>query len=78
MNQDLSGAPAPTKLEKQRFMAIQLMRLMGAALVLLGILIAGGKIALPVLVGYLFVVIGMVDFFLMPKILSRRWRSPGE
>lgn len=78
MNRDLSGAPEPTKLEKQRFMAIQIMRLMGAALVLLGILIAGGKVDLPVLIGYVFVVIGMVDFFVMPKVLARRWRTPGE
>lgn len=76
MTQDLSGAPVPTKLEKQRFMAIQLMRLMGAGLTLLGILIAGGKIDLPVLLGYVFVVIGMVDFFVMPKVLARRWRTP--
>ncbi len=77
MNHDLSGVPEPTKLEKQRFMAIQLMRLMGAALAILGVLIAGGKIDLPPLIGYVFVVIGMVDFLVMPKVLSRRWRSPG-
>ena len=76
MNHNLSGAPAPTKLEKQRFMAIQLMRLTGAALTLLGILIAGGKIDLPALIGYAFIVIGLVDFFVMPKVLARRWRSP--
>lgn len=78
MTNDLSGAPEPSKLEKQRFMAIQLMRLMGAALALLGVLISGGKIDLPPLVGYLFVVIGLVDFFVMPKVLARRWRSPGS
>ena len=78
MNHDLSGAPEPTKLEKQRFMAIQLMRMMGAALAILGVLIAGGKIDLPPLVGYVFVVIGLVDFFVMPKVLSRRWRTPGS
>lgn len=78
MNRDLSGAPEPTKLEKQRFMAIQIMRVMGAALVLLGILIAGGKVDLPVLIGYVFVILGMVDFFVMPKVLARRWRTPGE
>ena len=77
MNHDLSGAPEPTKLEKQRFMAIQLLRMMGAALAILGVLIAGGKIDLPPLVGYVFVVIGLVDFFVMPKVLSRRWRTPG-
>lgn len=78
MEKDLSGAPVPTKLEKQRFLAIQLMRAMGAALVILGVLIAGGRIDLPVLVGYAFMVIGIVDFFVMPRMLARRWRSPDQ
>lgn len=73
---DLSGAPEPSKLEKQRFMAMQMMRLMGAVLAILGVLIAGGKVDLPVLIGYVFVAIGLVDFFVMPKILARRWKSP--
>jgi len=77
MTQDLSGAPVPTKIEKQRFMAMQLMRLTGLVLTVLGVLISGGKIDLPPLVGYFFVVIGIVDFFVMPKVLARRWRSPG-
>ena len=76
MNKDLSGAPEPTKLEKQRFMAIQMVRLTGLALTILGVLISGGKIDLPPLIGYVFVVLGLVDFFVMPKVLSRRWRSP--
>lgn len=76
MNHDLSGAPAPTALEKKRFLAIQLMRLMGAALVILGVLIAGGKIDLPVLVGYVLVLAGLVDLFVMPLVLARRWRTP--
>ena len=76
MNHDLSGAPAPTPLEKKRFLAIQLMRLTGAALVILGVLIAGGTINLPVLVGYVLMLVGLVDVFLMPRLLTRRWRTP--
>ena len=76
MNTDLSGAPEPSPLEKKRFMAIQLIRLMGAALVLLGVLIAGGKIDLPPLVGYVLVLVGLVDLIVMPLVLARRWRTP--
>lgn len=76
MTHDLSGAPEPSKIEKQRFLAIQMMRLMGLALVILGVLIAGGKVDLPVLIGYVFVAIGLIDFFVMPKMLARRWRTP--
>lgn len=77
MNHDpLSGGPAPDALAKRRFMAIQLMRLMGAGLVILGILISGGKIDLPPLAGYVIIVAGLVDVFVMPAVLARRWRSP--
>lgn len=78
MNNDLSGAPVPTPLEKQRFMAIQLVRLMGAVLAILGALIAGGKIDLPLLVGYGLMLMGLIDFFAMPRLLARRWRSPPQ
>lgn len=76
MRPDLSGAPEPTKVEKQRFMAIQLMRLTGLALTVLGVAITGGMIDLPGPVGLVFVAIGVVDFFVMPKVLARRWRTP--
>ncbi len=78
MNHDLSGAPEPTPLEKKRFLAIQLVRLSGVALVLLGVLISGGKIDLPPLVGYVIVLVGLTDVFLMPRLLARRWRSPDK
>ncbi len=78
MNKDLSGAPEPTALEKKRFMAIQMMRLAGAALILFGVLISGGKIDLPPLLGYVIVLAGIFDLLIMPRMLARRWRTPPQ
>jgi len=61
-----------------RFLVIQLVRLTGAALVVLGLLIVNRKVDLPALAGYLLLVAGLVDLFVVPQILSRRWRSQGK
>jgi hypothetical protein len=76
MTNDLSGAPAPTPLEKKRFLVLSLLRITGAALVFLGVLIVGGKIDLPVLVGWAFMLLGLYDLLIMPRFLARRWRTP--
>jgi len=63
-------------------MVIQVMRMMGFALVILGILMARDAVDLAGednhLVGYAFVVIGLLDGFLMPIFLARRWSSRAE
>jgi hypothetical protein len=63
-----------------RWGAIQLARWVGAAAVLLGILIAARRIealrALPAWFGYLLVVGGLVALFAVPLLLARRWRTP--
>ncbi len=59
-------------------MAIQLMRFMGAALVILGLLIVNGTIDLPRVVGYVLVLAGLVDALFMPSVLTRRWKTPLE
>ena len=66
------------ELAKKRFMAIQLMRFMGAALVIFGLLVINGNIDLPRVLGFVLVLIGIVDALVMPSILVRRWKSPLE
>lgn len=61
---------------RARFAAITLIRMSGAILVLLGILITQGKIALPWWVGLIMTLFGLFDVFAMPLILARRWKSP--
>jgi len=63
-------------------MVIQLMRVGGVAFAVLGILMArdvvdvGGEDNR--LVGYCFIAIGLLDAFVMPQYLARKWRSPRE
>jgi len=76
----LSGEPAPAKIPdamaKQRFMAMQVMRLFGVALFVFGIVIIRGILPLPRVAGYVLAVVGIFDMFIMPVILARRWKSP--
>lgn len=60
---------------KARWLAMTAVRWTGVALVTLGLLINSGKIALPGVVGIIFVVVGVFDAFVMPTILARRWKT---
>lgn len=64
---------------KARFAMLQLVRLGGALLALLGALIAAGTVgwlaALPPQLGYGLLAVGLVDFFAVPPLLARKWKS---
>ena len=63
-----------------RWLAIQLVRAMGVAFVLVGLLQTAGKFSplagVPQWVGFVLVGIGFVDVFVVTRLLARRWRSP--
>ena len=62
-----------------RFAVLQMVRLSGALLALGGVLIITGKVAwlprLPEAAGYVMIAAGLVDFFVAPLLLARRWKS---
>jgi hypothetical protein len=62
-----------------RFAVLQLVRLSGAVLALAGVLVIAGKVAwlpkLPEALGYLLVGAGLIDFYVAPMLLARRWKS---
>ena len=60
---------------RNRWMLIQAVRLGGAALALIGLLITAGRIDAPEFVGYILVIFGLLDFFFMPTVLARKWSS---
>ncbi|QIG54811.1 hypothetical protein G6N82_12195 [Altererythrobacter sp. BO-6] len=62
-------------LARKRFMVMNLMRVSGLVLVLLGIAIARGVIDLPAPVGWVLAAIGLFDFFFVPSLLARSWRK---
>lgn len=64
---------------KVRFFALSLLRLAGAVMVMMGIVIASGRFAtVPVAVGFVLVAIGFVDLAMGPRMLARRWRTPPD
>lgn len=64
-----------------RFFALQAVRLSGAVMVLLGVMIGTGRApaalgGIPQAVGYVLAVLGMAEFFWIPRLLARKWRTP--
>jgi hypothetical protein len=61
-----------------RYWMLQLMRLGGVLMVIGALLILSGRIPGPPLLGYGLLVFGVIEFFLMPLMLAKRWKSPAE
>jgi hypothetical protein len=63
-------------LARNRFLMLNLVRLTGLAMVLAGIAVHYGKLDLPEIAGYILVALGFVDFFFLPNLIARKWRTP--
>ena len=74
---DPAPDPAPDP-AKERFIMLQLMRLGGVLLVVGGVVILSGTISGPPLLGYGLLLFGLFEFFALPTMLARRWKSPPE
>ncbi len=65
---------------RNRWAALQAARLAGVALVILGILITQGVWGFERdqgrVVGYAIIIAGLIDLFVLPQVLARRWRTP--
>lgn len=59
-----------------RFWMLQLMRIGGAAMLAVGVMILAGRIDLPEAAGYGLVAFGLFEFFWLPVLLARRWKTP--
>ncbi|MGN3973931.1 hypothetical protein [Tsuneonella sp. SYSU-LHT278] len=66
----------PTDRERGRFLALNLVRLSGAAFVLIALLVLNGALGLPEVVGWVFLGVGLLDVFVVPQLLARKWRTP--
>lgn len=62
---------------KQRFIILNIMRFSAAIIVMIGLAISAGRLFpdFPPLLGYLFVVLGMFEFFLFPILLKKSWNK---
>ncbi|MGB5078007.1 MAG: hypothetical protein WBO17_11060 [Sphingorhabdus sp.] len=71
--------PAEETKAQQRFLVINLIRISGAVMLVIGLaVIARGLFDLPVAAGYALFVIGMADFLIVPLMLSKAWKSPNS
>jgi hypothetical protein len=61
---------------RNRWMVINALRVGGLVFALIGILGLGHVIALPEIAAYLIVAVGLADFFVVPLLLARKWRTP--
>lgn len=61
---------------RARFYIIAGQRLLGAGLIMLGLLAVNGALAWGAAIGWALLALGLVDFAIVPILLARLWRSP--
>lgn len=67
------------KIERNRFLILNLVRISGAVFILLGIaIISRGFLDQPKEVGYGIFFVGIVDFIFAPLVLARAWKTPTD
>ena len=64
------------ELARKRFLVLQAVRFAGGAMVVFGVLIIAGRVLDFPELGYVLVVLGAIEFFAMPRILARGWKTP--
>lgn len=61
-----------------RFFVLQAIRLFGALLALAGVIVLSGRLeAIPPTAGYVLFVAGAAEFFAVPRLFAKRWKSKG-
>jgi hypothetical protein len=70
--------PVSDEVARGRWLTINVLRLGGVAMVVAGMLGTRQVIAMPVIAAYTLIAIGLLDIFLVPLFLARKWRSPLE
>lgn len=68
----MADAPDPAR---PRFAAIQLVRVLGVAAVLVAVLALRGRLDLPTWAGWVLLPLGLACAFVAPLLLARKWRS---
>jgi hypothetical protein len=63
---------------RNRWLVINAVRVAGVAMVLIGLLILRAVIPEPAWAGYTILAVGLADVFLVPLLLTRKWRTPRE
>jgi membrane protein YdbS with pleckstrin-like domain len=70
-----SNREVATALARQRLIILSALRFSGIALVMLGFAIVRKVIDLPWAVGAVLAVVGVLEFFFLPRFIARRWNA---
>lgn len=68
--------PDPEAVARNRWAMITAVRLAGVGMVVAGVLMLRGALPGPALAGYVLLAVGLVDTFVVPQVLARKWRTP--
>ena len=60
---------------RNRWMLIQVVRISGVVMAIVGLLTIEGIVPLPEVAGYVLLALGLVEVFFMPTLLARKWSS---
>lgn len=71
-------AEGETDPAKGRWAMLQLIRVGGLLFILGGMVILSGGVKGPTILGVGLLFIGMFEFFFLPVMIARRWKSPPE
>ncbi|MXO58107.1 hypothetical protein GRI89_00915 [Altererythrobacter salegens] len=66
----------PDDVARKRWLAIQAVRLGGGVMVVFALAALRGVVPFPEIAAYVMLVVGLLDVFLVPTLLARKWRSP--
>jgi hypothetical protein len=71
----LSPREAAEAQARQRLIVLNLVRFSGVALVMVGFAIVRQVIDLPWVVGAVLAIVGLLEFFFLPRIIARSWKA---
>ena len=65
---------------RQQFLMLNLVRFVGLAFVILGVTMISGKILGTdgMVPGTILVILGAIEFFVLPVVLKKMWRKPDQ
>lgn len=70
--------PASEETARTRFFIINFTRLAGVVAVFVAMLILADAIGGSYTLGYILLGLGLIDIFVVPQVLARRWRTPRD
>ena len=68
--------PVSDEMARNRWLVINVLRLGGVAMVIAGMLGTRQVIAIPMVAAYALIAVGLLDIYLVPLFLARKWRTP--